>query len=179
MLCLFLMVAGFGSRSHIDYRRSLRYKSIMSQLCCGTLALRPPFHAAFLCPTAAGASRGITFKTLQQPYAASGGTTCSTRPRRQPRGGSLPVSALRGVESFEADFELTEQQSSTLNELLNSDMFCKQASASFFGLPSSSGPHPAARLEPPLLATPHPQPGPSLRLSQPSLAKGGARLPAA
>ncbi|KAL4442965.1 hypothetical protein ABPG77_008456 [Micractinium sp. CCAP 211/92] len=64
---------------------------------------------------------------LHQPFLVSSIPEGSGQPWRRRSG--VPVAALRGVESFEADFELTEQQSSTLNELLYSDMFCQQASA--------------------------------------------------
>lgn len=90
----------------------------MSQLQCRAIPCPPLPCAGFRCPAACAAGPGMLSTALQR--GGMGGSV----PRRSRRHRSVP--ALRGVESFEADFELTEQQSSTLNELLHSELFCQQ-----------------------------------------------------
>ncbi|KAL4457692.1 hypothetical protein ABPG75_012557 [Micractinium tetrahymenae] len=97
----------------------------MPQLQCASLAGRPPPCAASRCPAAAAAGRGVVSRALQQRCTAAGSPT-GRRQHWRRRGFAPPVAAIRGVDSFEADFELTEQQSSTLNELLHSELFHQQ-----------------------------------------------------
>lgn len=94
---------------------------------CTALPYGPPPCGALRNAAAAAAGRSMMPAALHQPFLVSRIPKGSGQQWRRRSG--APVTALRGVESFEADFELTEQQSSTLNELLYSDMFCQQASA--------------------------------------------------
>lgn len=99
--------------------------SLSSRL--GTAALAPTRRPATASPALAGQQRQQMQERQQRRevgpwHSRHGGTAPAAR-------GPPAVAAIRGVESFDGTFELTEDQSNILNELLYSELFCQQVGA--------------------------------------------------